>query len=153
MINVLNAAKYMASLYQKTFGEAITEMKLHKLLYFAQREALIANNSPLFPETFEGWRFGPVIPSIRYSFAEICSSRAPYLDDFSKDILDETFRRYGGKDPWSLSRLSHGEYSWQKSREGISEYQNSDNDMKLDDIRVDAQRVKERRQMLSGLGI
>lgn len=153
MINALNAAKYVASVYQEMFGETITEMKLHKLLYFAQREALIISNSPLFPETFEGWRFGPVIPSIRYSFAEICSSDAPCIDDFSKEILNETLRRYGGKDPWSLSRLSHGEYSWQKSREGISEYQNSDNVMMLNDIRIDAQRVRNRRQMLSNLGI
>ena len=37
MINALSAAKYIASVYQNTFGEAITEMELHKLLYFAQR--------------------------------------------------------------------------------------------------------------------
>ena len=153
MINALNAAKYMASVYQKKFGETITEMKLHKLLYFAQREALIAGDTPLFPEVFEGWRFGPVIPSIRYSFPEICSSEVPKIDCFSKEILNETLRRYGGKDPWSLSRLSHGEYSWQNSRKGVSEFQNSDNDIKLDDIRIDAKRVKERRQMLSDLGI
>lgn len=153
MTNALDAAKYLAFAYQNDHGEVITEMKLHKLLYFAQREALIVGNCPLFPEVFEGWRFGPVIPSIRYRFAEICSSTQPYLDEFSESVLDETMRRYGGKDPWSLSRLSHGEYSWQKSREGISEFQNSNNEMSIDDIRIDAERVKERREMLSNIGI
>ncbi len=149
MISALDAAKYIASNYRKMFGEDITEMKLHKLLYFAQREALISNDTPLFDEVFEGWRFGPVIPSIRYAFNDIISSRDNALDPFSECILNDTLRRYGSKDPWSLSRLSHGEYSWQKSREGISEYQNSNNDMNIEDIKIDAKRVKERRQMLS----
>lgn len=153
MTNALDAAKYIAFAYKKRFGETISEMKLHKLLYFAQRESLIAEDRPLFPEVFEGWRFGPVIPSIRYSFADISSSPEIELDATSKRVIEDTLKRYGGKDPWSLSRLSHGEYSWQKSREGVSEYQNSSNDMLLDDIRIDAKRVKERREILSNIGI
>lgn len=152
MITALNAAKYIASTYRRMYNEDITEMKLHKLLYFAQRESLINTDVGLFPETFEGWRFGPVIPSIRRAFSDIKKSSVDYIDDYSRSILDETMRRYGGKDPWSLSRLSHGEYSWKNSRKGISEYQNSNNEISIDDIRVDAKRVKERRQMLSDLG-
>lgn len=149
MISALDAAKYIASLYKIEHHEVITEMKLHKLLYFAQREALIEGDSPLFSETFKGWKYGPVIPSIRYAFSEICQSNGISLDQDSKRILDVTLRRYGEKSPWSLSRLSHGEYSWQKSREGISEYENSDNDIKLEDIQIDAKRIKERRMILS----
>lgn len=153
MISALCAAKYLAYSYKQAFGECISEMKLHKLLYFAQREALIVRDSPLFPEVFEGWRFGPVIPSIRYAYDSILNSSGVDLDQSSEYILNETLRRYGGKDPWSLSRLSHGEYSWQKSREGISEYQNSSNNISLEDIRVDADRVKARRQILNSMGI
>lgn len=151
MISALSAAKYLASVYRESYGENISEMKLHKLLYFAQREALIDGNTPLFSEVFEGWRFGPVIPEIRHEYADICVAPTPCLDSLSKNILDESLRRYGSKDPWSLSRLSHGEYSWQRSREGISEYQNSNNDIKLEDIRIDAQRVRVRRKMLNDL--
>lgn len=153
MTNALDAAKYLAFAYNEQYEEVITEMKLHKLLYFAQREALIMDDRPLFTDVFEGWRFGPVIPTIRYQFEIICSSPKPRLDAFSETVLDETLRRYGSKDPWSLSRLSHGEYSWQQSRKGISEYQNSNNDISIDDIRIDAKRVKERREMLSNIGV
>lgn len=153
MTNALEAAKYIAYIYREKSGDDITEMKLHKLLYFAQREALIMADQPLFPEVFEGWRFGPVIPSIRYHYDEICHSLQIQIDTFSKKVLDETMKRYGSKDPWSLSRLSHGEYSWQQSREGVSEYQNSNRDILLDDIRIDAKRAKERRAMLANIGI
>ena len=36
--------------YQKEFGERISEMKLHKLLYFTQRESLIQLGEPMFGE-------------------------------------------------------------------------------------------------------
>lgn len=153
MIKVIDAAKYIASKYKAIYGEEISEMKLHKLLYFAQREALIASDTPLFLEIFEGWRFGPVIPSIRHSFNSICNADQIVLDKFSETILNNTLLRYGNKDPWSLSRLSHGEYSWQKSREGVSEYQNSHREILIENIRIDAKRIKERRKMLAELGI
>lgn len=153
MTTALDAARFLVSTYIKDHREPCSEMKLHKLLYFAQREALIVGDCPLFLDEFEGWRFGPVIPSIRHHFSEICSSSGTHLDSFSEMVIIETLRRYGNKDPWSLSRLSHGEYSWKKAREGISEYQNSDRVMTLDDIRIDAQRIKERREMLSSYGI
>ena len=153
MISALVAAKYLSYCYKETYDECISEMKLHKLLYFAQRESLIINDRPLFLDVFEGWRFGPVIPSIRYAFKEICYSHKVTLDSFSEDVLQITLQRYGGKGSWSLSRLSHGEYSWKKARKGISEYQNGNNEILIEDIRVDACRVKERREMLSRIKI
>lgn len=53
-------------------------------------------------------------------------------------IMDKVFEEYAGKDSWSLSRLTHGEYAWKNSRKGIPDGANSDNPMSLDDIRVDA---------------
>lgn len=36
-------------------GKNLEEMKLHKLLYFVQRESLAITGNPLFAEPFEGW--------------------------------------------------------------------------------------------------
>jgi len=36
----VNVAKYVFEHYKRITGEIIDEMKLHKLLYFAQRESL-----------------------------------------------------------------------------------------------------------------
>lgn len=151
MVDALSSAKYLAIQYKKRYDETITEMQLHKLLYFAQRESLVRTNEPLFSDTFEGWRFGPVIPSIRKEFDNIVHAASVRVDSISKRVLDDTFKRYGGKSSWSLSRLSHGEYSWQQARKGVSEFENSNGKILLDDIRVDANRIRERRQVLAAL--
>ena len=37
-------------MYQTKYGEKIDQMKLHKLMYFAQRENLVVNDIPLFDD-------------------------------------------------------------------------------------------------------
>ena len=48
MENVLNAAFYIYYMYLQKTGQILDEMKLHKLLYFSQRESLVRNDQPLF---------------------------------------------------------------------------------------------------------
>lgn len=152
MIDVIDAAKYIAHCYRAGFGEEISEMKLHKLLYLAQRESLVRTNEPLFSTEFQGWRFGPVIPEVRHEFQHILAESPLWLNQNDRDILDDIIGRYGGKDAWSLSRLTHGEYSWINSRRGVGEYENSARSIPIDDIRVDAERIRNRRELLSMLG-
>ena len=153
MKRAYDVAKYLAERYMSLYGEQISEMKLHKLLYLAQRESIIKYDRLLFSDEFQGWRFGPVLPGIRHAYQEIVNWRRPMekLDVSEIDTLEEVLRRYGNKDPWSLSRLTHGEYSWQQSRLGLKEYENGYNQILARDIRIDAQRVKERRRMIGDL--
>ncbi len=150
MIDVMNAAKYIANKYNNMYQDVISEMKLHKLLYFAQRESLVRYDKPLFDANFQGWRFGPVIPQIRASYSTIISSEPLFVRRTDKDILNYILCVYGAKDAWSLSRLTHGEYSWYKSRIGIGEFENSSRLISIEDIRVDANRIRRRREMLNG---
>lgn len=155
MVNVISVASYIFKKYKSEFGATIDEMKLHKLLYFAQREALIQTGKPLFDATFRGWKYGPILKEIRdlyknNSFVAVtCRSDI----DEMKPIIDAVSEQYAEKDSWSLSRLTHGEYSWKKSREGIPENVNSDRAISVEDIRVDADRVKARRELLKQLGL
>ena len=143
---------YIGKKYRETYGENIDEMKMHKLLYFAQRESLIEYNRPLFAAEIHGWKYGPVIPDVRKMFSNgvllLCKSIYEFNNEENIKLLDEVFSRYAAKNSWSLSRLTHGEYSWKQSRIGIAENENSDNEIKVDDIRKDATRVKERRNIL-----
>lgn len=150
MSTAYDIALYLSGRYECLFGEQIGEMKLHKLLYLAQRESIIRYDQPLFNDKFQGWRFGPVLPGIRYSFQDIINKRqtSKALDNNTVEIIEAILQMYGKKDPWSLSRLSHGEYSWQQSRKGMSEYDNGYIPIQVEDIRVDAERIKERRKML-----
>ncbi len=68
-------------------------------------------------------------------------------------VMDKVFDHYAAKDSWSLSRLTHGEIAWKNSRVGIPEDVGSDNPMNLDDIRKDADRIRERRFMRTQMGL
>ena len=151
MKDMMTVAAYIYGRYQSEFEEKIDEMKLQKLMYFAQRESLIRTGEPLFEGDFYGWRFGPVLKELRAPYKEesFAAVDAEAMGE-DKATLDEVFKAYAPKDAWSLSRLSHGEICWKRSRKGSAPSESSDNMIPLDDIRLDAQRMKERRELLGG---
>jgi uncharacterized phage-associated protein len=52
----------------------LTNLKLQKLLFYAQAEYLNLNNGqPLFEETIEAWKFGPVVSSV-YDWLKGCGA-------------------------------------------------------------------------------
>ena len=70
MEDVVKVASYICQRYQQQFGKQIDEMKLHKLLYFTQRESIIQTGEPIFAECFEAWKYGPVLVSIRQHYKD-----------------------------------------------------------------------------------
>lgn len=155
MEDLMNVASYICNRYSDEFHAEIDEMKLHKLLYFAQRESLIQNGEPLFDAVFYGWKFGPILKEIRLAYKDN-SFFTEIPEDVVKrisSIMNKVFEEYAGKDSWSLSRLTHGEIAWKTSRTGISDGENSDNPMSIDDIRTDAERIRNRRKALLRFGL
>jgi uncharacterized phage-associated protein len=154
MKDMKTVASYICNRYQREFGEKIDEMKLHKLMYFAQRESLITTDAPLFDAEIQGWRLGPVVPQLRefYKAGEF----APVTDEElgeDKAALDAIFAEYAGSDSWNLSRLSHGEICWKISRKGVAPNESSKVTIPVSDIRLDAARMQERRKMLDKMGL
>lgn len=150
MEDVVKIASYICQRYQHEFGERIDEMKLHKLLYFAQRESLIQLDEPLFSAQFEAWKYGPVLVEIRqlYKDDKLHESLShESIEKFAK-VFDKVFSQYATKDSWSLSILTHGELSWREARQGIGKDEPCSTLMRLEDIRRDAQRIKFRRFVL-----
>ena len=151
----MNVAAYIAERYYSLSGQQIDEMKLHKLMYFAQRESLVQTGEPLFESTFFGWKYGPILKEIRSAFKDHTFSLIK-VQGFNQDrslIMNRVFEEYAGRESWSLSRLTHGELSWKNSRNGVPEDSNSDNPMDIEDIKADAERIKQRRKMLTELGL
>lgn len=68
MENSKVVAKVLYNMYQDRFWCPMDEMKMHKLMYFAQRESLMYDKEPLFEESFYGWKYGPVLKSVRSQF-------------------------------------------------------------------------------------
>ena len=69
MEDLMNIASYVFNRYASEYNSKIDEMKLHKLLYFAQRESLVQNREPLFDAVFWGWKYGPILKEIRLATA------------------------------------------------------------------------------------
>ena len=133
------------------YGKPIDEMKLHKLLYFAQRESLVQQDTPLFREKFEAWKYGPVLVPVRHLYKDELLDTPLTKETIKKyaEVFEKIFSQYAIKDSWSLSALTHGEYSWKHARQGVPDGENCTNEMDIDDIRIDAKRIKMRRFMLS----
>lgn len=155
MEDLMNIASYICNRYMDEYGVDIDEMKLHKLMYFSQRESLIQDKKPLFNAVFYGWKYGPILKEIRIAYHNKAFYKKVSVEvcDRIAHIMNKVFEEYAGKDSWSLSRLTHGEYAWKNSRIGIPEGENGDNPMNLDDIRKDADRIRERREMLLQFGL
>ncbi len=143
MERAIDVAHYICEEYRKISGEVIDEMKLHKLLYFSQRECVAITGEPLFEDVFEGWRYGPVCVAVRNGFCkgEILGITKT-LSEPSAYIVKNIILQYGELASWKLSQISHAEISWMNARQGLASNENGDIPLKLADIRKDAEKVR-----------
>lgn len=147
MSKTIDVAKYLIYAYEKVSNSRFEtqELKLQKLMYFAQRESFALTGEELFPSDFEGWVHGPVLVELRYFFEE---GYVPYNGDSSalsetdKYIIESVINKYGQYDAWYLRDLSHEETSWQNSREGLEDGERGTKLISKDDIRKDAEKVR-----------
>ena len=143
MEKVLNVAQFIFDEYKKTSGSAIDEMKLHKLLYFSQREYLAILNEPLFSEDFEGWKYGPVCRAVRSEYTQdglACDTSS--ISNGAAYIVRSILEQYGFIESWKLSELTHKELSWKNSRKNLSSEQNSNVKIKIQDIIKDSEKIR-----------
>ena len=102
----------------------ISPMKIQKLIYLAHGYYLYLYKQPLVGESFQAWKFGPVLPSIyhkcKYFDRKGISSKLLIVDDLQSNIepprpSDENvhrvvkfvWKRYSKYDPMILSQWTH----------------------------------------------
>ena len=107
MDKIINVAAYIVNKYREITGESLDEMKLHKLLYFTQRESIAITGSPAIDGVFEGWKYGPVCREVRDAFynGEIIV-RTDDISDTLQYIANNVIYEYGALETWKLSELS-----------------------------------------------
>lgn len=135
-------AAYIYNKYQQNFADIIPEMKLHKLLYYVQRESYIQIDEPLFVEPFYAYKFGPVMLSIRDDYKKKQFEPVDISPEAER-IVETVFARYGTTQPWSLAMMSHEEISWQNARINVPPSENGMHIMLNNDIKKDANRIKQ----------
>ncbi len=95
-------------------GDMMTDLKLQKMLYFAQCWFLARHGEPLFNSRIEAWDHGPVVPAVYTAYKSHGSNpfHATPVDynQFTSDefstILD-VFAYYGKYSASGLRELSH----------------------------------------------
>lgn len=150
MEKVTQIASYILERYKKQFGEIMDEIKLQKLLYFTQREAIIRTGELMFDAEFRAWKYGPVILVIhdRYKANDLKETLPQESQVHWKECFDYIFTEFAPKKTMNLVSLAHGEKSWIRARKGYGKYERSDVPMRVSDIYEDAEDRKKRRDSL-----
>ncbi len=103
-------------------GEILTNLKLQKLLYYAQAWFLAKRGEPLFAEDFEAWIHGPVLTSQYARFKG--NTWHPIEDDIEAPVLpghvtthlDEILDVFGVESAIALEAMTHAEEPWREAR-------------------------------------
>lgn len=148
MEKMLVVAKQLNELYKADNGSDMDQMRMHKMLYFTQRESLMYHKECLFDAEFKGWKYGPVLTEVRseYTTGSMFAGVSECLSDVSLELVKSVYERYKSYSSWKLSSLSHAEMSWKCSREGLSADDNGNTKLKLANMKVDAARELMRRK-------
>lgn len=119
MAKVQDVAAFFIDLAQKQnergMGDLATNMRVNKLLYFAQGWHLARYGKPLFDAPLEAWQYGPVVPEVynRYSpfgAQGIIIASAPKDNVFTPEeyaLLLDVATEYDNLSTSALMRITH----------------------------------------------
>ena len=117
MLSAFDVAEYFLIIAKGQDKELITNLKLQKLLYYAQGFHLAMFGKPLFKEAIERWTYGPVVPEVYHNY-KTCGSgpvECPGKVDLSKfeeetrEVLKEVYEARGQYTAWALTQFTHDE--------------------------------------------
>ena len=141
----LDAARYLVWLAGEQ-NASITNLKLQKLLYYAQGWYLGQFDEPLFTDDFEAWMRGPAIRRIygHYHYVEDeerdgaealpCSPSRPAVPDEAADHLRNVWTAFSDYSPFELENMTHQELPWRNARGDLPLSEKSQNVISVDDM-------------------
>lgn len=112
-------AYYMVSFCLKR-NKPISNLRLQKLLYFAQYKSLKDYDEPLFTDDISAWQYGPVVPDVYFEFCvyggmPITLNCNANLNKRTENLLNYIIEELDKYDSWSLVRYTHKNGSaWSK---------------------------------------
>jgi uncharacterized phage-associated protein len=130
MAHVQDVANHILHLAgQEPEAEPITQMRLHKLLYYAQGWSLLVNAEPLFPDPIEAWRHGPVVATLRPALRQYEDSTIPppegwtggRLTSKERALIASVWEAYKGCSAARLRSMTHNELPYLEARGNLPE--------------------------------
>lgn len=118
--NVHTIANYFLYLDQQHNGDGISNLKLQKLVYYAQGFYSAIFDRPLFTENIEAWTHGPVVSDLYQTYKNHGSSlipanqemEPPMIDNKSLELLNEVYDVFGQYSAWKLRDMTHEDKPW-----------------------------------------
>lgn len=109
-------ADFYIQLFNSLPDNSIDNLKLNKMLYYAQSWSLVKLGRPLFSDEIEAWDHGPVIPEV-YRTYKICGSNPienpqEYFEEDrlptdTLELLIDVYNTYGRYTGWALRDMTH----------------------------------------------
>lgn len=129
MLTCDGVANYFLAHVSEDEGDLISNLKLQKLMYYAQGFHLALHDTPLFPESIEAWMHGPVVPELYQVYKQYGAGALPLptgidfsiYDEETRELLDEVNSVFGQFSAWKLANMTHGEPPWQEAAKDKSE--------------------------------
>lgn len=106
------------------FGDNITNLKLQKLVYYAQGFYLAWYDERLFDDPIEAWAHGPVVRQLYVKYQAYGANPIPNpegfdpnsIDEQTRELLEEVYAVYGQFSAWGLRNLTHDEAPWKDTQ-------------------------------------
>lgn len=126
MTTALDVSRYLLYLKHRDHKH-MTGMKIIKLVYFCQAWWLAYNNSSLFEEDIQAWKWGPSIKSLydhykKYGDRGIWTDETIYNGQLTKkeeDLIESVWNTYKEYHPYNLMDMTHAEGTpWQSVYNG-----------------------------------
>lgn len=104
---------------------SLTNLKLQKILYYAQGWYIANFNKLLFDDPIEAWEFGPVIPNVYHEYKRYrnrpivdipTDNDINVLDVKTKEFLEKVWNVYKNYTGTQLVDFTHMESPWKEGR-------------------------------------
>lgn len=120
MANLQDVAQCFLYLEGTNEGDGISNLKLQKLVYYAQGFYSAIFDNPLFNEDISAWTHGPVVPELYHQYKQYGSNHIPPINNFdtnslTKDefeLIEEVYQVFGQYSAWKLRNMTHEESPW-----------------------------------------
>jgi uncharacterized phage-associated protein len=120
MANLQDVAKCFLCLDEANSGDGISNLKLQKLVYYAQGFYSALFDKALFSNSISAWAHGPVVDELYQNYKCYGRDHIPVPTDFMIDsltkdeyeLIEEVFDIYGQYSAWKLRNMTHEESPW-----------------------------------------
>ena len=122
-ITAQEAAEYLLTCIDPEREDTMTNLKLQKLLYYCQGWHLALLDEPMFSDSVEAYKLGPVVPSVYKKYKDRNDPAKPLITPTVRPnvpvktglVLEDVWDKYGKFTASGLVDMTHSETPWREA--------------------------------------